>query len=145
MRACASTYVVFGVMFGALLVPSLVMAAWNPIFLNPAAVSLLALTLSFIWIASFKLVIAKWVISYRTLFTGTRSVALSEIERCDLEIGYENGEDPIKPPIRLVIRPRESTGKKPISVNLKVLSKSDVLWLLKVLAPHENQTLPRWF
>jgi hypothetical protein len=102
--------------------------------------SLLGLTLSFVWIASLKLVVANGFISYRTLFTGTRSFAVSEIERSDLAIGYETFWDRFKPPIRLVIQPQQSTGKKPISLNLKVFSKPDVLWVLKVLG-HQTE---RW-
>src|SRR5689334_10097581 len=87
----------------------------------------------FVWIACFKLVVANSFISYRTLFTGTRSFALSEIESCHLAVGYQKYWDRFKPPIRLVIQPQQSTGKKAISVNLKVLSNSDVLWIMKVL------------
>ena len=133
IKACASTYVVFGVMLGVPLLVSLAVALLNGSSWSALAAVLFALALTFVWIASFKLVIANEVISYRTLFTGTRSVALAEIERCYLETGYERGQDPMKPPIRLVIRPRQSTGKKPISVNLKVLSRSDALWLRKIL------------
>ena len=135
MKACASTYVVFGVIVGVPLVLSLAAALRNGSFWSAVALCLFALALSFVWIASFKIVIANGNISYRTLFTGTRSVALSEIERCDLEISSENA---IKPPIRLVIRPRQSSGKKPISINLKVFSKPDVLLLMKVFGPHKK-------
>ena len=140
MRPCTSTYVVFGVIFGIVLVPLLATGATRrPGGWGAVGVSLLGLTLSFTWIAYFKLVIAHGFISYRTLFTGTRSIAVSEIERCDVEIGYDGVWNKLRPPIRLVIRPRESTGRKPIYVNLKVLSKPDVLWLLKVLAPQAHK------
>jgi len=141
IRACASTYVVFGVIFGVTLVPGLALIPKNPPgLLGVVALNFLALALSFTWIASFKLVVANKFISYRTLFTGTRSLALSEIERCDLAIGYERYWDRFKPPIRLVIQPQQSTGKKAISVNLKVLSKPDVLWLMKVLCPQSDKS-----
>lgn len=140
MKACASTYMVFGVMLGVPLVASLAVALRNRSSWSALAAIVIALTLTFVWIASFRIVIANNVISYRTLFTGTRSVALSEIERCYLETGYEHGENPMKPPIRLVIRPRQSTGKKPISVNLKMLSRSDALCLRKVLERGDHRS-----
>ena len=136
MKAGASTYVVFGVIFGVMVVASIVLTFQHPSLgsvWSGTAVTLLALILSFVWIASFKLVVANSFISYRTLFTGTRSFALSEIEECEFAIGYEKYWDRYKPPLRLVIQPRQSTGKKPISVNLKVFSESDVLWIMKVL------------
>jgi hypothetical protein len=142
IRACASTYVVFGLMFGVTLVAGLALTSKSPAgLLSVVALNLLALALSFAWIAAFKLVVANKFISYRTLFTGTRSLALSEIEGCDLALGFKRYWDRFKPPIRLVIQPQQSTGKKAISVNLKVLRRSDVLWLLKVLArqPEESQ------
>ena len=139
IRASASTYVVFGLIWGVLLVPSLALLTQNAGYLSVVALSLLGLTLSFVWIASLKLVVANGFISYRTLFTGTRSFALSEIERSDLAVGYETFWDRFKPPISLVIQPQQSTGKKPISLNLKVFSKPDVLWVMKVLGPQTER------
>ena len=132
IRASVSTYVVFGLMWGALLA-GLILIPRNPGYWGVVALSLLGFTLSFAWIASLKLVIANEFMSYRTLFTGTRSFALSEIECSDLAIGYESVSEHFKPPIRLVIRPHQSTGKKPINVNLKVLNKSDIARLMKIL------------
>jgi hypothetical protein len=132
-RASVSTYVVVGVMFGVTLVLGFAAILRNPNFWSAVALNFMVLALSFVWIASFKLVVANSFISHRTLFTGTRSLALSEIESCELALGYEKYWDRFKPPIRLVIQPQQSTGKKPISVNLKVLSKSDFLWITKVL------------
>lgn len=139
-RAGVSTYVVFGLIFGVTLVPGLALIPQNPPgLLSVLALNLFGMTLSFVWIASFKLVIANAIISYRTLFTGTRSFALSEIEKCELAIGYESYWDCFKPPIRLVIQPLQSTGKKPVSVNLKVFSKPDVLLIMKVLGPQTEK------
>lgn len=139
IRASVSTYVVFGVIWGVLLVPGFVLLTRNAGYLSVVALSLLGLMLSFVWIASFKLVVANGFISYRTLFTGTRSFVLSEIERSDLAIGYETYWDRFKPPIRLVIQPHQSTGKKPISLNLKVFSRPDVLRVMKVLGPQTER------
>lgn len=139
IRASPLTYVVFGLIWGVLLVPGLALLTRNAGYLSVVAFSLFGLTLSFVWIASIKLLVANWFISYRTLFTGTRSFALSEIEKSDLAIGYETFWDHLKPPIRLVIQPHQSTGKKPISLNLKVFSKPDVLWVMKVLGPQTER------
>jgi hypothetical protein len=133
IKACAFTYVAFGVMFGVPLLLGLAVSVTHPGSLRAVGLLVSVLALSWGWIGCFKLVVSNKFISYRTLFTGTRSFALSEIESCDLAIGAESYWDRFKPPIRLVIRPRQSTGKKPISVNLKVLSKSDVLWITRVL------------
>ena len=133
MKACAFTYVAFGVMFGAPLLLGLAVSVKHPSSLGPVGLLLSVLALSWVWIACFKLVVSNKFISYRTLFTGTRSFALSEIESCDVAIGDESCSDRFKPPIRLVIRPRPATGKRPISVNLKIFSKSDVIWITKVL------------
>jgi hypothetical protein len=142
IRACAFTYVVFGLMFGVTLVLGIASLLRGPGLLGAVALNLLLLILSFVWIASFKFVVTNRSISYRTLFTGTRSFALSEIEKCGLAIGDETYWErfKFKPPIRLVIQPRQATGKKPISVNLKVFSKRDVLWLIEVLVRQPRKT-----
>jgi hypothetical protein len=118
-----------------MLVANLALLPRNPSLLSGVVVTFLGLTLSFAWIACFKLVVTNGAVSYRTLFTGTRTIALSEIEKSNLVIGYDTVWERFRPPIRLVIQPQQSTRKKPIFVNLKVLSKQDVLWILKVLGP----------
>lgn len=133
IKAATSTYVTFGVIWGTLALIAFIVSWKTSSSLAVFALLILVMVFCFTWIAAFKLVLANGVLSYRTLFGGTRSIPLSEIERAEGAIGYDKYSDRLKPPIRLVIQPSSSSRQKAIHVNLKVLRRQDVLRVIKAL------------
>jgi hypothetical protein len=98
------------------------------------------LALSFVWISRFQIILSDESICYRTLFGGTRSLGLSDIERADIEVGmdeltYRDQLFRLRPMVRLVIKPYPSSGKSPMDINLKIFSRRDIDRVLDFLGP----------
>jgi hypothetical protein len=83
------------------------------------------------WIATFKLELDSGMLLYRTLFGGTKGIALADIRKAKIEIGTK---DSFGPMFRLEIF-RHERAAKPIVVNMKVFSLKDLNYLLDVLGP----------
>ena len=133
IRACTSTYVVFGIMWG-ILIP---LCLYNAIYLLPhdwQPVELLSGILIgfFIMIRMFKVVVTADSISYRTLFSGTRKLAFSNIQKACVRVGVDE-DDKFAPFIRLELTPISSINSQPMRINLKVFSLDDVHQLLTIL------------
>jgi hypothetical protein len=126
IKACGSTYIVFGVIFGVLVLLALLPLVFgrrtSPELLG---LCLLAMAFSFFWIASFKLTYGAGAISYRTLFSGTKELSLSEIAGAYVEAGYAGDSQWREPPLRLVLKSR-NVDKRHVSINLKVFCKQDL-------------------
>jgi hypothetical protein len=133
LRACASTYLVFCLIWAVPLFLSLAATFKNPTAWIGDVICLIGLAISFIWIAFYKLELTGDVILYRTLFGGSVSLALSEIERVGITAGYNNYSDRFKAPVRLVLKSKRTSGRPSIEVNVKVFCKPDLLALLEVL------------
>ena len=75
------------------------------------------------WLRFFAIAIEKDVLTYRTLFTGNRSIHVSEIEsaRIETDFGRKFGA-----PQQLVIYPAREAASKPIRINTKVFSRDDL-------------------
>ena len=90
IKACGSTYIVIALVFGTLVLLTLMPLAFrrttSPQLLG---LCLLGMTFCFLWIASFELTYGEAAIAYRTLFSGTRELALSEIATAYVEVGYD--------------------------------------------------------
>jgi len=84
-----------------------------------------------VWIGAFKLELDYPVLRYRSLFGGTKEIALSDIRKAKIEIGTK---DSFGPMFRLEIY-RQERGAKPIVVNMKVFSLKDLNYLMDVLGP----------
>ncbi len=70
------------------------------------------------------------MLSYTTLFGGTRTVELCDIESVRTEIGPQKLFGPF---CRLVIEPASLSGKRPILINMKVFSAKDLQTLFGIL------------
>jgi hypothetical protein len=147
MRAGPGMYVVCAVVFGLLL--GLVFSPLlqgRPILLRsgqkillegwPAACAIAVLPVGlaavFIaWTRAFRVEIREGRLSYTTLFTGTRSIALSDIQSARYCVGRRRRRnDPI---VRLEIAPRPGSGAPSVTINIKFLRRRDVVRLLERL------------
>lgn len=129
-RACASTYVmicgVFGFLFAMGIVAGLGPRGDGRITIATAATFIL----SILWVWAFRLVIADEVISYRSLFGGTRSISLADIEKAATELNLRSG---LRPPMQLIVYP--ANGERPIRINMKVFSRDDLGQVFDFLGP----------
>jgi hypothetical protein len=126
--ACVSTYVVFVVMFGTLVLMGVVAHDRAMMFWSS-----LPLALSLIWIRAFKISITKEAFEYRTLFSRKR-IKLTDVEKVKLEVGYRNYSERFSPPVRLVIYPF-SPSLKAIVVNVKVFGRGDLKAIFSFFGP----------
>ena len=122
--ACASTYLVMGsfwtLMFALVLASALQGAggAWLMVGLLGSILVLILL-----WVGFFRISLIGETLFYRSLWGGTRSLQLSEIKSAEIKI---DTNEKFGPPYRLILWPEPSTGKKPIVVNMKVFSRTDL-------------------
>jgi hypothetical protein len=93
---------------------------------QPIVICLLALAFFLLWLRSYKLVLSDHGISYRSLFRGTISLVLSEIEKVHVQVECSISADRYRPTIRMIFEPKAFVRKPPIVVNLKLFSKTDL-------------------
>lgn len=129
LRACRSTYIV---MMGISGLP-----VWmGPfIFRAPGAPPVIAfgvvmLGLTFLWVHAFEVLLTSDSISYRTLWRGTRTLRLIDIERAAVETGGTEEGDRSRPMIRLALYPTAESGQDPIDINLKVFGLPEIRGLV---------------
>lgn len=125
-RAAASTYIVFGLMFG----PVCIFAALAFRQYSLTIIVTAVLLVIFIWIRAFRIVVDDTTVSYTSLFSGRRSFQLAEIVSARTEIGVKK---PIEPTYRLIIVFKESGVASQIVVNMKVFRRRDIAKLIDVL------------
>jgi hypothetical protein len=80
----------------------------------------------------FKLTIDGDAISYRTLFSGTRSLLRSEIKCARVEIKILINRAGV-PPYALILEPYPQTGRRPLNINMKFFSRPDLRILFDFL------------
>lgn len=147
MRAGPAMYVVCAVVFGLLLGLVFLPAAQSrPLLLRsgqkillegwPAACAIAVLPVGvaavfFAWTRAFRVEIREDRLSYTTLFTGTRSIALSDIESARYCVGRRRRRN--DPLVRLEIEPRAGSGASSLTINIKFLRHRDVVRLLERL------------
>jgi hypothetical protein len=128
-RACTSSYVVLGVIFGFIFILGIWQATvpggdWRITLVTGAA-----FFLAMLWVGTIRIQYSAGLLSYRTLFTGTRSIPLSEIESAETKvISTSKGSY-----IILLIHPRGEKGQKPIVIKIKLFSREDVRRLFDLL------------
>jgi hypothetical protein len=84
-----------------------------------------------LWVGTIRIQYSEGELSYRTLFSGTRSVLLVDIESAETKvIGTSKGAYRL-----LVIYLRPEKAQKPMAMNIKLLSKEDVGRLFDILGP----------
>jgi hypothetical protein len=131
VRACSSAYVVLGVIFGFIFVFGIWQATvpggdWRLTLLAGAA-----FFLAMLWVGTIRIQFSDGKLSYRTLFSGTRSVLLGGIESAETKvIGTSKGAYRL-----LLIYLRPEKAQKPMAINIKLFSKEDVGRIFDVLGP----------
>src|ERR1700675_649829 len=95
-RACASTYAIMGGVW-FLLLGILLHAALRGVKGASQMAALLGGILVFVlgWVASFRICISGNLFSYRSLFGGTRTIQLGEIESAEIKIGMKEKFGPV--------------------------------------------------
>jgi|SRR5882762_6325575 hypothetical protein len=130
-RACASSYVVLGVIFGFIFGFGIWQATvpggdWRFTVLTGAA-----FLLTMLWVGTIRIQYSNGQLSYHTLFTGTRSIPLSEIESAETKVvSSSKGSSMI-----LLIHLRGDESQKPMAIKIKLFSKEDVGRLFDLLGP----------
>ena len=135
-KAARSTYVIFTVFGG---IP---LAVWMVAFIVrppefPTLVKVFGLFLSYFcfayfFISRYRFELNDGVLSYRSLFQGTKVLRLDEIEKARLAIGDYSAGERSKPFYRLELFAND-TSKKPIVINLKMFKKEEVQQILECL------------
>lgn len=100
-RTCRSVYLVFLAFLGPLFILGL-MASMKSHHWEGLWIYMGALCFVMLWTTSFKLDINDHELRYRTLFTGTRSIAVSEIAKAKAKVGVN---DSFGPMYRLTVYP----------------------------------------
>jgi hypothetical protein len=126
VRVSRAPFIVFGVLWGGLSLLGFAAAMKEPSFL-PAAVAMLGACAGFIlWLSRYSLEVTDGILTYRTLFTGRRSLPVTDIARLRAVSGYERMKDETKPFFRLVVEPRAGTPHEDLSINLNVFKREDL-------------------
>ncbi len=131
-RASAHLYTVFGVIIGMPLLGGLVVFIRSPSNWQGLALMAGASVIFLTWAGRFRLMVRKDVLHYRTLFGGTRSIELADIDKAETKVRAPGASGPM---VGLILTPRPLAQVKPIVINMKVFSKQDLNRLFEVLGP----------
>jgi hypothetical protein len=130
-RACASSYVILGSIFGFIFILAIWQATVPGGDWRLALLAGVAFTLAMLWVATIRIQYSDGALSYYTLFSGTRIIPLSEIESAETKvISRGRGSTMV-----LLIHLRGGKVQKPMVIKIKPFSKEDVGRLFDVLGP----------
>lgn len=126
IKAARSTAVVFFIIW---FVPSSFIIVAN--IVQPAvhggrgmlALSALYAGVLFLWVSRFRIEVSDSRFSYTSLFTGTSSIAIKDIQSVRRATGISSDGGRLTPPIRVEIVPKPNSGSKKIIVNAKVFDR----------------------
>src|SRR5690349_12156970 len=119
-RACVSSYVILGSIFGFIFILAMWQATvpggdWRLTLLAGAAFTLIML-----WVATIRIQYSNGELSYFTLFTGTRTVSISEIDSAETKVlSWAKGST-----IVLLLHLRGEKAQKPLLIKIKPFSKA---------------------
>ncbi len=135
-RPCRATYIIFAVIGS---IPVLVgvfamLSTTSRIWKDVVTLTLLPVAL-LVWVHFHQIEIANDVLSYKSLFGGSRSVPLRAIRNAELKFGMDA---PFGPFYRLIVHGTEETTPRPIVVNIKLFAKDDVNRLFDALGTKLN-------
>ncbi|NDY43506.1 hypothetical protein G3N55_11740 [Dissulfurirhabdus thermomarina] len=140
LRAATSSYIIFIAIWG---VP---LAIWTVAFFVNGRVDWRGITICLaglfgciLWLASFELTLTHDTVVYRSLFGGKASLPVEEISKVNIMIGCFSFADRFNPTSRLVIEPNQSSGRKPIVINIKPFSQKAVKDFLSSLDGARNR------
>lgn len=84
-----------------------------------------------LWVGTIRIQYSNGQLSYHTLFTGTRSIPLSEIESAETKV-VSSGKGST---MILLIHRRGEESQKPMAIKIKLFSKEDEGRLFDLLGP----------
>lgn len=133
VRASRGTYIVFTIMCGWFLLLGTIVAFKNPTAFwygganggplwQPVVGAFVIWIYCLVWIKSYRITLARGVLSYKTLWGGTLSIPVSDI-----------GEITMSAWSGLRIEARSGTNLKPIIINVPIFAKKDLAKLLDAL------------
>lgn len=130
LRAAPATYIVAGCVFGPLLALYAFLAIAKGIGSAWWVVAFLAAVLSFAWLwtAFFRIEFRENVITFRSLFRGTRCIHISETR----DIRTERHLSGFQSPFTLVVIPK-APDAEPLVINMKVFRIVDLRELIRIL------------
>ncbi len=117
-----------------------VVAVRQPSFVLPLLLCVGIGIFIFIWLKRFQLEVSRGTIRYSSLWNRGQSLAIADVGRAEVEAGLLKYGDRFRPPIRLVLHPKDAAGRKPIVINTKVFRKEDIRRLFAIL--EEQGLLP---
>ncbi len=121
--AAPSAYLIFSLIFASMAVLGLLADRRSAGFPGASLITIAIFVAFLVWLKAFRLQVRDGVFSYRSLFTGTQSMRMSDI--CGVETKLSIS-DSLGPFVQLVIKASPQHGEKPIIVNLKVFSRKDI-------------------
>jgi len=140
VHASRAPYIVFGVMLGGIGVLCL-FCAWLLIdgsFLKPGATFIAGYGIVVLWLRSFEVKLDDAGVAAGSIF-GKRSLQWEEIDRAEMRLSYRPTYEHDEPghafraPFRLVILAKSTSGKNPVIINIKLLSRTDFQTLVERL------------
>lgn len=139
VRAAPTTYIVTGCVFGPLLLLYVFLAITKGIGSAWWIVLLLAAVLSFAWLwtAFFRVSFRENVVTFRSLFRGTRSMPISMIKdiRTETHLGGH------RPVFSLVVIPK-APGAEALVINMKVFRLAELRELIRILEIAIGKDIP---
>jgi hypothetical protein len=136
VRLSRTPFVFFGILWGGLSLLHFAGARGEPSFLFFGMGMLGIGAGSFLWLSRYKLELTDGILSYRTLFTGMRSLPVQDIARLRMVRGYQRSEDETKTFFRLIVEPRPGAPHDTLSINVNVFRRDDIEQLKQVLSDH---------
>lgn len=130
-RACASSYAILGSIFGFIFILAIWQATapggdWRITLLAGAA-----FILTMLWVATIRIQYSDGALSYYTLFSGKRTVPLSEVESAETKV-ISSGKGSTRV---LLVHLRGEKAQRPMAIKIKLFSKEDVGRLFDILGP----------
>ena len=86
-------------------------------------IAIVATAFGFAWLISFRIVITPTELIFRSLFRGKRSIKHDEIKKVHLVWNFRQA---IRPPMQLIVEPREGKKMKELAINAKVFSRAAI-------------------
>ena len=130
-RACLSSYIVLSICIGITPAIALVFALrGDRDAMWIVAVGLAALLFTYFWLSRFRLTITSHSVTYCSLFTGERTIELSEVDGSDMvyQSGLYGGR------YLLAVKARGTTTR----INFKVFSREAARALFHLVGPNQS-------
>jgi hypothetical protein len=130
-RACARPYIALGIIFGFLFAFGIWQATVPGGDWRITGITGATLFLTMLWLATLRIQYSEGQLSYRSLFVGTRSISISDIESAETRVvSSAKGSRRL-----LFIYAHPERAQRPIRINVVLFSKEDMGQLFDLLGP----------